>query len=279
MTKAMQLLIVVLLLDTCILGTTLSNGRRSMRAQSKSAALLATREKRTRASSMLTTSIALSVGFRWCEACIRSECQCNFEEEECVECIADDQYENYRNDHMKTEPKNTNRLSQDDLKTLINGPEPGQEMPPNSDPNSLDGNLKDKRKQQIVINDLAQRIQLHQEKKDIIAAKTTASIISNRRLPEGEEEDIGKSKYVGDESSELREVQEEATIARDKVLNNQARKKDAEALKSDAEQNATETRTYDCSLPPTDMSDAAFVWCSGRHKDGRPSETDGMIIV
>eukprot|EP00940_MAST-03C_sp_MAST-3C-sp2_P000957 g957.t1 len=171
-------------------------------------------------------------------------------------------------------------LSQDDLKTLINGPEPGQEMPPNSDPNSLDGNLKDKRKQQIVINDLAQRIQLHQEKKDIIAAKTTASIISNRRLPEGEEEDIG----VGDESSELREVQEEAMIARDKVLNNEAREKNAEVLKSDAKENATkenatETRTYDCSLPPTYMSDAAFVWCSGRHKDGRPSETDGMIIV
>ena len=73
-------------------------------------------------------------------------------------------------------------------------------------------------------------------------------------------------------------------IARDKVLNNEAREKNAEVLKSDAKENATkenatETRTYDCSLPPTYMSDAAFVWCSGRHKDGRPSETDGMIIV
>ena len=241
--------------------------------------------KDRRLSSTTSMTIALNVGFRWCQACIRSQCECNFHEEECENCITTEIYEDYRNESLASgkmkQANNTNRLNRDDLIKLANGPKPGESMPPNSDPNSLDGNLADKRRQQQLINNLAQRINAESEKNDFIKAKTTANILYNKKSPEDIEE---LSLNATAKTKDVQRALDRVTNARDKKLNDEMKKnKSDEDRKHTTTASTTGNRTkrtvFDCAKDPSFMSDEAAVWCTGRHLDGRPSTTDGMIIV
>ena len=231
-------------------------------------------------------SNALTVGYKWCETCIRSDCQCNFVEEECDHCVADDQYNNYRDEAIKSgkmkRPKNKYALNNNDLKILANGPKDGEVLPPNSKLDSLDGNAADRRKRDILTRDLAMRITANEEKQDRIEAETAASILYNspsiknaQNKPLSEDNAKDASLRVDDKAQEAKDA---ATNEQDKELN-EKKHEEEEKEEETKKKNEYDKMPYDCTQDYDTMDEKTMVWCTGRHKDGTPVELDGMTVV
>lgn len=185
--------------------------------------------------------------------------------------------EAYRNASIRSgkmkAPDNPYKLDQKGLKILANGPKEGEEMPARSDQASLDGNLDDRRKRESIMKDLAQKISAEQEKRNVIEAKTAASILYNSpSLRSGNvASEAGEDVDDSTKSAEQLDAKDAATNKMDKEANEKMRKENKGNPK-------------DVYVPPFDcaadrLSDQAAAWCTGRHLDGRPVATDGMIPV
>lgn len=228
-------------------------------------------------------SSALTVGFKWCEMCIRSDCQCNFQEEECDNCVADDQYNNYRDEAIKAgklpKPRNKNELNNEGLKILANGPSDDEVMPPNSDIDSLHGNAADRRKRDILIRDIAMKVTAEEEKQDRIEAQTAASILYNSpRIKDAQDKPLSEN---NDASTKIDEKAQEAKDAamdeNDKELNEKKREEDG---KKEGEKKKDQYKMpFDCSIDFVLMDEKTISWCTGRHKNEIPIELDGVTLV
>ena len=234
-------------------------------------------------------SNALTVGYKWCEMCIRSDCRCNFQEEECDHCIADDQYNNYRDEAIKAgkmkRPRNKFELNNNDLKILANGPKDGEALPPNAQLDSLDGNAADRRKRDILTRDLAMRISTEDEKQDRIEAETAASILYNspsiknaQNRPLSEDNAKDASLRIDDKAQKAKDA---ATNEEDKELNEKKHEEEEEKKKEKSESGKTEEyrMPYDCTQDYDKMDEKTMAWCTGRHRDGTPIELDGITLV
>ena len=194
-----------------------------------------------------------------------------------MNCLSADMYNG--TDSGRKEAKNTNRLSQKDLETLVNGPKQGESMPPNSDPNSLDGNLADKRRQQGLVNDLASRIQAAEEKKSYAKAKETAGIIMPPSAFAAATAPKSEAEEATEEAAEEKEAKREEETSNEKDASANAEMKRKEDSEEDSSRKGEPASAVDCAVDPHVMTDEVSVACYGRHLDGRPSATDGMILV